>query len=297
MSRPNTELMRAESSNLDQRSNAEILAVLHKGQVEAAMAVEAAIESLAKGAEAMAHAVRNGKQLVYAAAGSSGLQGMADGLEITPTFGVPISQIQILRAGGLEDLSRPKGEAEDNVEAARRDAAVIGAGDCVICLAASGNTTYTSTVMLEARKRGATTIGMANNPETALLSGADIPILLSTPPEVIAGSTRLGAGTAQKIALNMMSTLMGVLLGHVLDGLMVNVIANNEKLFRRAEDIVMQVTGCERSTAAISLKETSGTVKEAALIASGAKDYGEALNLLESSDGNLRTALKTLQSA
>jgi N-acetylmuramic acid 6-phosphate etherase len=295
MSRLNTELMRGESSNLDQRSNTEILAILHKGQVEAAIAVEAAIESLEKGAEAMADAVRNGKQLVYAAAGSSGLQGMADGLEITPTFGVPISQVQILRAGGLEDLSRPKGEAEDNVEAARRDAAVIKAGDCVICLAASGSTTYTGTVMHEARKRGATTIGMANNPETALLSGSDIPILLSTPPEVIAGSTRLGAGTAQKIALNMMSTLMGVLLGHVVDGLMVNVIANNEKLFRRAEDIVMQVIGCDRSTAATSLKETSGSVKEAALIASGAKDYGEALSLLEASDGNLRTALKTLR--
>ena len=295
MFRPNTERMRHDSSNLDQQSNAEILATLHKGQVEAAMSVEAAIEGLAKGAEAMARSVRNGRQLVYAAAGSSGLQGMADGLEITPTFGVPISQIRILRAGGLEDLSRPKGMAEDNIDAARKDAAIIQSGDCVICLAASGNTSYTATVLEEAHKRGATTIGMANNPNTALLTGSDIPILLSTPPEVIAGSTRLGAGTAQKIALNMMSSLMGVLLGHVLDGLMVNVIANNEKLFKRAEDIVMHVTNCDRPTAAESLEQTDGSVKGAVLITSGAKDFSAARQLLEKSNQNLRTAVNTLR--
>ena len=295
MSRPNTELMHHEAANLDRLSNAEILSILHRSQVDAANAVAAAIDSLAQGAEAMALAVRNGQKLVYAAAGSSGLQGMADGLEITPTFGVPISQIKILRAGGLEDLSRPKGEAEDNVAAAQLDASVIEAGDCVICLAASGSTAYTITILKLAKEKGAVTIGISNNPDTALLSHADIPIHLPTPPEVIAGSTRLGAGTAQKIALNMMSSLMGVRLGHVLDGLMVNVIANNEKLYRRAEEIVMQVTGCGRSTASSNLHKANGAVKEAVLLALGAQSYFDAQNLLERNNQNLRDALAALQ--
>ena len=295
MSRPNTELMHHEAANLDRLSNAEILTILHRSQVDAANAVAAAIDSLAQGAEAMALAVRNGRKLVYAAAGSSGLQGMADGLEITPTFGVPISQIKILRAGGLEDLSRPKGEAEDNVAAAQLDASVIEAGDCVICLAASGSTAYTITILKLAQEKGAVTIGISNNPDTELLSHADIPIHLPTPPEVIAGSTRLGAGTAQKIALNMMSSLMGVRLGHVLDGLMVNVIANNEKLYRRAEEIVMQVTGCGRSTASSNLHKANGAVKEAVLLALGAQSYFDAQNLLERNNQNLRDALAALQ--
>ena len=295
MSRPNTELMHHEAANLDRLSNAEILTILHRSQVDAANAVAAAIDSLAQGAEAMALAVRNGRKLVYAAAGSSGLQGMADGLEITPTFGVPISQIKILRAGGLEDLSRPKGEAEDNVAAAQLDASVIEAGDCVICLAASGSTAYTITILKLAQEKGAVTIGISNNPDTALLSHADIPIHLPTPPEVIAGSTRLGAGTAQKIALNMMSSLMGVRLGHVLDGLMVNMIANNEKLYRRAEEIVMQVTGCGRSTASSNLHKANGAVKEAVLLALGAQSYFDAQNLLERNNQNLRDALAALQ--
>ena len=295
MSRPNTELMHHEAANLDRLPNAEILTILHRSQVDAANAVAAAIDSLAQGAEAMALAVRNGRKLVYAAAGSSGLQGMADGLEITPTFGVPISQIKILRAGGLEDLSCPKGEAEDNVAAAQLDASVIEAGDCVICLAASGSTAYTVTILKLAQEKGAVTIGISNNPDTALLSHADIPILLPTPPEVIAGSTRLGAGTAQKIALNMMSSLMGVRLGHVLDGLMVNVIANNEKLCRRAEEIVMQVTGCDRSTASSNLHKANGAVKEAVLLALGAESYFDAQTLLERNNQNLRDALAALQ--
>ncbi len=239
----------------------------------------------------MATAVRNGRKLVYAAAGSSGLQGMADGLEITPTFGVPISQIRILRAGGIEDMLHPRGEMEDSVEAARADADIVDAGDCVICLAASGNTTYPVTIMTLAMERGATTIGMSNNPGTALLEGSDIPVYLPTPPEVIAGSTRLGAGTAQKIALNMMSTLMGVLLGHVMDGLMVNLIANNSKLLRRAESIVMTIGGCSRKTAAANLRASGGEVKKAILLSAGARSLDEARRHIDRAGQNLRVAL------
>ncbi|PCJ74277.1 MAG: N-acetylmuramic acid 6-phosphate etherase [Rhodobacteraceae bacterium] len=289
-----TERPHAQAKGLDLLSGTEILTILHEGQIAAIKSMSAAIPALEKGAEAMAAAIRSGGNLVYAAAGSSGLMGLADGLEIPPTFGISTSRISILRAGGLEDMAKPKGEAEDDAEAATRDAASIGPNDCVICLAASGNTVYPVTIMNIAKARGATTIGISNNDDTLLITGSDIPVFLPTPPEVIAGSTRLGAGSAQKIALNMMSTLMGVKLGHVMDGLMVNVIANNVKLLERAENIVMEITGCDRNTASENLKAANGGVKQAILITSGAKDLSDATKYLDMADQNLRTAVANI---
>ena len=142
---------------------------------------------------------------------------------------------------------------------------------------------------------GATTIGIANNPDTELLVGSDIPVLLPTPPEVVAGSTRLGAGTAQKIALNTMSTYMGILLGHVMDGQMVNLIANNAKLFKRSEKIVMNITGCNTKIAKEALTEANGAVKLAILLVSGAKSIITAQNILKSEDQNLRSAIRRVK--
>ena len=290
-----TEQIHEKGKGLDKLEGTEILAILLDSQVEAAKCVSPAIESIERGARVMAEAIINGNKLVYAAAGSSGLQAMADGLEITPTFGIPISQIKILRAGGLEDMSRPKGEMEDSEEAAIKDGQIIMAGDCVICLAASGNTNYPVTIMQMCREIGATTIGIANNPNTKLLEKSDIPILLSTPPEVIAGSTRLGAGTAQKIALNMMSSCMGIYLGNVMDGMMVNLIANNIKLFKRSEEIVMNITGCNRDQAAKSLQRSKGAVKLAVLLIEGAKTLSEAKQFLDQEMQNLRAAISALR--
>ena len=290
-----TEQIHAKAKGLDKLEGKEILAILLDSQVEAAKCVLPAIEPIERGARAMAEAIINGNKLVYAAAGSSGLQAMADGLEITPTFGIPITQIRILRAGGLEDMSRPKGEMEDSEEAAIKDGQIIEPGDCVICLAASGNTNYPVTIMEICKKRGATTIGIANNPNTKLLENSDIPILLSTPPEVIAGSTRLGAGTAQKIALNMMSSCMGVYLGNVMDGMMVNLIANNAKLFKRSEEIVINITGCNRDQAERSLKKSKGAVKLAILLIEGAKTLNEAKHFLDQEMQNLRGAISALR--
>ena len=290
----NTEKLHPKALGIDEKSGLEILTILYEGQLEAAKCVIEAKASLEVGARAMADAIEAGNKLVYVAAGSSGLQGMADGLELTPTFGIPISQIKILRAGGLEDMSKPKGNMEDNVSAALTDAQIISSGDCVICLAASGNTTYPDVIMKKAKELGATTIGIANNPDTKLLTGSDIPILLSTPPEVVAGSTRLGAGTAQKIALNMMSTCMGIYLGHVMDGQMVNLIANNNKLFKRSEKIVMNLTGCTEMEARNSLEKTEGNLKLAVLLISGAETVSIAKKLIDKEGQNLRSALKQL---
>lgn len=295
MKPPRTERPHPEARGQELLPDDVLLGRMLNAHLAAAESVRAAIPALARGAEAMAKTVRGGHRLIYAAAGASGTQALADGLEITPTFGIAATQITVLRAGGLDDMTRPKGDMEDDRAAAEADAraAEIGPDDCVICLAASGNTPYPVVIERHARTRGATTIGIANNPGAALLE-ADIPVLLETPPELIAGSTRLGAATAQKIALNMMSSLMGIRLGHVVDGMMVNVIANNEKLFRRAETMVMNLAGCSRSRAAESLAATQRRVKPAVLFALGAPDAASADALLAQTDGDLREAMAHL---
>ncbi len=296
MSVPQTEASHAFAIGLDRLSGPEILGIMHDGQMAAAQSVATAIPALNKGACAMAEAINSGGNIVYAAAGSSGLACLADGLEIPPTFGVPTSRIHILRAGGFEDMTVPKEGAEDDMNEARVAARVVGPKDCVICMAASGNTIYPNTVLGVAREIGATTIGIANNAGTKLLTESDIPILLDTAPEVIAGSTRLGAGTAQKIALNLMSSLMGIKLGHVMDGMMVNVTPTNIKLKNRAEGIVMKITGCEAAEAHKNLMRANWGVKEAILITSGAKDLVTAKKHLDNAAQDLRSAISSLTS-
>lgn len=291
MSKHQTEKVHDRGIGLDCLDSGDVLGILLDGQVAAAKAVRTAIPDLESGAELMAQAIRSGGNLVYAAAGSSGMIGMTDGLELAPTFGIPVDRITILRAGDLNDMVGLTGDVEDNVDAAISDAQVIGANDCVICLSASGNTPYPVTVMEVARKLGASTIGISNNKNTPLLADSDVSVLLPTPPEVIAGSTRLGAATAQKIALNMMSSLMGVKLGHVMDGLMVSVVANNEKLFKRAENIVVALTKCTDEVAKEKIGQADGNVKLAVLLASGVKDNAEAQRYLDRADQNLRIAL------
>jgi N-acetylmuramic acid 6-phosphate etherase len=291
-----TEKTHTAAAGLDLLSGVEILTVMYDAQIAAAKVVSAAIPALEAGATAMADAIKSGGNIVYGAAGSSGLACLADGLEIPPTFGVPATRIHILRAGGFDNMTVPKEGAEDDADAARAAAQVIGPKDCVICIAASGNTIYPNVIIDIARELGATTVGIANNPGTKLIAGSDIPILLNTPPEVIAGSTRLGAGTAQKIALNMMSSLMGVKLGHVVDGLMVNVATSNIKLKKRAEGIVMQIAGCDADTAHKNLKRAGWGVKEAILITCGAKDRDDASIYLDLADQNLRSAMSLVAS-
>ncbi len=290
-----TEKMHPNARGLDLRSDKEILTILLESQFEAVRAVGTAIEDLARGAAAIVKSISEGGRLIYAAAGSSGMLALADGLEIPPTFGIPSQLITVLRAGGFDNMSTPKEGAEDDDKAATRDAEIIKAGDCVICLAASGNTIYPVTIMQIAQRRGALVIGIANNPGTKLLE-ADIPILLPTPPEVISGSTRLAAGTAQKIALNLMSTLVGIRMGHVMDGLMVNVTASNTKLKERAERIVCAIAGGDMDDARQALELTDWSVKEAVLLRTGmVSDLREAQNVLSEAGGNLRTALTNLK--
>ena len=289
----NTEQQSDLSPGLDARRPAEILAVLHQGQVRAADSVAAAIADIEQAAEAAAKTISRGGRLVYAAAGSSALMALADGLELSGTFGIARDRVRILIAGGPDILSDLAGAPEDDADQAARDIAAehLISDDCLICLSASGTTPYALGALDAARAQGSTTIGIANNAGTPLLSRANIAIHLDTPPEIIAGSTRMGAGTAQKIALNMMSTLMAVHLGHVHDGYMVNLHVDNAKLRSRARNMVAAISGCSPDGADGFLEQAGGSVKLATLLAAGAEDVEAAKQLLESTGQKLRPSL------
>lgn len=299
MSAVQTERRDERALGLDQQSPLDALGLLLDGQISAASSVRSALPQISALADAAAQTIRRGGRLFYAAAGSSGLMALADALEIPGTFGVRQDRIVILFAGGVDALHDMVGGVEDDVVQAAADVRIHGitSKDLLIALSASGTTPYALAAMKTAKKAGAQTAGIANNAGSPLLEHADFPILLPTRPEVLAGSTRMGAGTAQKIALNMMSTMMAVKLGHVHDGYMVNVRADNAKLIRRSQNIVAAISGCKIEDAARYLERTDGAVKSAVLLAFGAKDAREAEELLEGSDQVLRTALSKMNRA
>ncbi len=289
-----TEGLHRDAKGLDALPGVEIARALHTGQMDALSVVGSAVADIADGAELMASALQNGRSIIYAAAGSSGLMAAADALEISGTFGVPTDQIQILMAGGLPTDSSMPGATEDDTVEAEAAARAIQAGDVVIAVSASGSTPYAVTIARIARETGAKTICIANNPDTPIFDHASVAICLSTPAEVIAGSTRMGAGTAQKVALNMMSSIMGVRLGHVHDGMMVNVCADNDKLRQRAVSMIVRIAAVPESVAREHLLAASGEVKPAILTAAGVDSLARARSLLSETNGQLRAALALL---
>lgn len=289
-----TEQLHADAKGLDQRDDAAILLSLLNGQRQALASLDTALPEIAKGAGYMAGAIAAGARIHYAAAGSSGLMSLADCAEIPGTFGISPDQLNISMAGGIPAGAEMPGSTEDDAAAGLTAAAGVQPGDAVIAVSASGSTAYPLAFAGRARSIGARVIAVANNADAALFALADAAIHLPTPPEVIAGSTRMGAGTAQKAALNMMSTLMGIRLGHVVDGMMVNVVADNEKLLRRAAGIVSAITGVPADRAAACLEESGGAVKIAVLLAAGAAGKDQAEQILEQENGQLRAAMARL---
>ena len=296
MAAKRTEQQHRNAGGLDMQPPATVLRLLAEAQIEAARAVLDATGTIAAAAEIGAETLRNGGRIAYAAAGSSGLMALADALELPGTFGIPRDRIVVLMAGGMEALANLAGAPEDDTDQAKRDVADAGLseGDCLIALSASGSTPYAVAALEQARRRKLRTIAIANNPGTPLIELADAGIVLATPPELIAGSTRMGAGTAQKVALNMLSTLMAIRLGHVHDGYMVNLQADNLKLKDRAARIVAAVSGCDADTAQRSLEEAGGSVKMAVLLAAGASGREAAARMLDRSGQSLRAALSEL---
>lgn len=194
----------------------------------------------------MAGSIRDGHRLLYVGAGSSGLMAMADALELPGTFGIDRKQVITFLAGGAASLTHLEGSPDDDVSTVQQEIAMYKprGGDCMICVSASGDTRYTLSAQSVASANRIPTIAIACNADSPLLAKAAVPILLETPSEAVAGSTRLGAGTAQKIVLNMMSTLMASLLGHVYDGHMVNLRVDSDKLRKRALTMIVDLSGC-----------------------------------------------------
>ncbi|WFP63393.1 N-acetylmuramic acid 6-phosphate etherase [Mesorhizobium sp. WSM4904] len=297
MAETRTEALHQNAEGLDVQAPEAILAFLANAQIEAAKAVHGAIPAIAEAAELIARQLKAGGRLAYAAAGSSGLMAVADALELPGTFGIARDRIAILIAGGDEAFHTLAGGPEDDTEeaAAAVAKAKIGKGDCLIAVSASGSTPYAVQAIGDAKRRGAATIAIANNKGAPLFGEADVAILLETPPELIAGSTRMGAGTAQKLALNMLSTLAAIHLGHVHDGYMVNLTADNIKLRERAIRMVAAISGRSRDDAARLLEESGGGVKTAILLAAGAANADAAEKILEGAGQKLRPALSAIE--
>ncbi|MGV7216339.1 N-acetylmuramic acid 6-phosphate etherase [Bradyrhizobium sp. UFLA05-112] len=237
---------------------------------------------------------RAGGRLVYAGAGSSGLAAAEDAAELPGTFGLEQSRIAIVLPGGTAEPFRIDGAAEDDAAAGER--AMTGLGDlsrdAVIVVSASGSTPFTVAAAAVARRRGAFVIGIAHRPGSPLLVGADASILLESGEEALRGSTRLAAGAAQKVALGMLSSLMGFELGHIHRGLMVNLKADNLKLRERARGIVATIAGVSDAKAETALREAGGEVKPAILIACGAVSMSEAVRWLTAAEGRVDEALR-----
>jgi N-acetylmuramic acid 6-phosphate etherase len=288
-----TEALHPLSSGLHLAPAEQVVARALSAQKAALAAVEPACPALEAAAAMAAAALRSGGKLAYAGAGSSGLMALADCLELLGTFGIPADRTPMLFAGGADALLKMTGGVEDDPALAAADVARagLGAGDVLIAVSASGTTPYTLAVCDLAAQAGVRIIGIANVPGSALLQVADMPVLLDTGAEIIAGSTRLGAATAQKLALNLISVTLGVLLGHVHDGMMVNVIADNIKLRDRAARIVARIASVSTDTALMALDRTSGAVKPAVLVARGAT-LQAAEQRLTRAGGHLAMALQ-----
>jgi N-acetylmuramic acid 6-phosphate etherase len=287
-----TEHFSTRYEDLDSWPSLDILSALYEGQLSAVAAVRAALPAIAAAAEAAVERLRRGGRLVYVGAGTSGRIGVQDGAELAPTFNWPDEKVVFLMAGGEGALLKAVENAEDDVAdgLARIRGADVGPDDVVIGVAASGTTPFTVAALTEATARGALTIGVSNNEGAPILTACTHPILAETGEEVVAGSTRMKAGTAQKIVLNLLSTLVMVRLGRVYRGLMVHMRATNAKLRRRGEIMVAQITGCDERTAIDAIAESGGDVKVASLIACGV-ERAFAESILARSGDNLRLAL------
>jgi N-acetylmuramic acid 6-phosphate etherase len=281
-------------AGLDAWDPADVLDVLIEGQLAAVAAVRAARRAIERAVLAMEGRLKGPEgRLAYVGAGTSGRLAVQDGAELAPTFSWPRERLLLMIAGEqralLEAVEGAEDDAERGAELVRQHG--LGPNDVLIAVAASGTTPFTLACLREGKRHGALTIGIVNNPDTPLLTEADHGIWLDTGPEAIAGSTRLKAGTAQKITLNLLSSLLMIRLGRVYDGLMVDMQPTNRKLVRRSENMLMQLTERPRPEVQAALKRAEGSVKVAMLLLQG-RSVEDAKAALAGADGQLRAALE-----
>ena len=285
-----TEQRNPNTTNIDQLSALEIVQRINAEDQTVAMAVQATLPQIAQAVEGIVERLGRGGRLIYLGAGTSGRLGILDAVECVPTFNTEPEQVQALIAGGDTAFLKAVEGAEDNRDAAAADlkARSLGANDALIGIAASGRTPYVLGGIAYGRSIGALTVGVSCNVPSALLDAVEIGIGVPVGPEVITGSTRMKAGTAQKMVLNMLSTAAMIRLGKVYGNLMVDVKVTNEKLKGRARGILEEITGLDAEAAAKLLDESGNQVKVAAVMHHRQVDRETAQRILEENDGFLR---------
>ncbi|WP_204602205.1 N-acetylmuramic acid 6-phosphate etherase [Paremcibacter congregatus] len=292
-----TENVSQRFSDFDQWSTQAMVDAMYEGQLVAIATIKGALEAIALAAEDAAPRLEEKGRLIYVGAGTSGRLGVQDGAELGPTFGWPQDRMVFCIAGGLKALIVSAEGAEDAFDQGVLEIqeADVNKNDVVIGIAASGQTPYTLGAIKEARSRGAMTIGIANNPGTPLLKESEYAILAETGSELIAGSTRMKAGTTQKAILNILSTAIMSKLGRIYKGFMVDMVVSNQKLETRAISMIEDITGCSTETARTSLKVANKNIKVAVLVSLG-ETLENSQAFLKKSRGNLRDALALLTS-
>lgn len=292
-----SEQRNSTSLNLDQLSALEIVQLMNQEDQKVALAVNDQLAQIAQAVEVIVSAFQQGGRLIYQGAGTSGRLGVLDASECPPTFGVPFGQVIGLIAGGDRAIRKAVENAEDNREAGKADLMQIQLSDkdVVVGLAVSGRTPYVLGGLAYAKSLGAKTVAISCNAHSEMAEIADIAITPIVGAEVLTGSSRLKAGTAQKIVLNMLSTASMVLMGKCYQNLMVDVQATNEKLRHRAVNIVMQATECDCDTAKHYLSLADNQAKLAIMMILGNLDKAQAKVLLEQSQGRLHQAIRKLE--
>ncbi len=289
-----TEGRNPASQNIDELSTDAMLRVINNEDKKVALAVEAIVPQIAQTVDAIVTAFAQGGRLIYSGAGTSGRLGILDASECPPTFGTPRGQVVGLIAGGHPAILQAVENAEDNREQGAQDLRDIQftAKDVLVGIAASGRTPYVLGALEYARSLGATTAALTCNPGSAMAQAAEIALTPVVGPEVVTGSSRMKAGTAQKLVLNMLTTGAMIRSGKVYGNLMVDVEATNQKLVQRQINIVMQATECDAARASQALAACGGHCKTAILMVLTDTDADEARALLNRHQGFIRRALQ-----
>ena len=294
LSRLTTERRNPASAHIDSCTTLEMVTIMQQEDSKIASAIEKILPEIARAIDATSQRLENGGRLFYLGAGTSGRLGILDASECPPTYGTDPELVQGLIAGGIPAILRAQEGAEDNPGLAVHDLKEHGfsAKDVLVGIAASGRTPYVIGGLKYARELGALTIALACSEHAEIAALADIALTPVTGPEVVTGSTRMKAGTAQKLVLNMLSTGTMIKLGKVYGNLMVDVKASNKKLEERAIRIVMEGSGCKRTEAEKALKGADGHAKLAILMVVAGVSAGEGKALLERTSGHLAAAIR-----
>ncbi|NIH06603.1 N-acetylmuramic acid 6-phosphate etherase [Providencia rettgeri] len=294
-----TESRNAASTHIDQLPTLQMLQVINNEDKQVPLAVEKVLPEIAQLVDKVADAFLNGGRLIYSGAGTSGRLGILDASECPPTYGTPHEQVVGLIAGGHQAIFRAVENAEDKPELGEQDLKNIqfNEKDILVGIAASGRTPYVLGALAYANKIGATTAAISCNPNSPIANAADIAITPVVGAEVVTGSSRMKAGTAQKLVLNMITTGAMIRIGKVFGNLMVDVEATNAKLIERQTKIVMEATDCDRATAETALQQCDRHCKTAILIVLTGLNADDARQLLSDNHGFIRTALNMAPSA